>query len=202
MKFGTIIADPPWSYNRTSSNSKLSGYADKQYGLLSTDDLCLLPVGELAHDSSVLLMWATFPFVPDALKIIEAWGFSYVTAIPWLKVDSKHEPSYGVGYWFRGCAELILVGKRKKSYRSNYVGLVSESFRHSRKPETIHALAEAEYPGPRLELFARRAQPGWYGVGNELDTDGADIRETLANPHPTWRRQEELDPSLLTTSGV
>lgn len=102
--------------------------------------------------------------------------------------------------WFRGCAEMFLVAKRKKSYRSNYVGLVSESFTHSRKPTNLHALAEETYPGPRLELFARRPHPGWYGLGNELDQDGTDIREALADPSPIWRRQEEADPSLMDGS--
>ena len=38
---------------------------------------------------------------------------------------------------------------------------------HSRKPDEQYDLIEACSPGPRLELFARGAQPGWDVWGNE-----------------------------------
>jgi N6-adenosine-specific RNA methylase IME4 len=39
--------------------------------------------------------------------------------------------------------------------------------RHSEKPADFFALAERLSPGPRLELFARQARPGWDGWGDE-----------------------------------
>ena len=195
--FGTIIADPPWNYGKQTKRSRdvgrsrrgsdgksyyMSGYSDDEYEPLTTEDLCELPVYRLVNDKSVLLLWATLPFVPDALAVMAAWGFKYVTAIPWVKIDGviPPKPVYGVGYWFRGAAELILVGKRKCSYRSNYVGFMSESFEHSRKPDDLHAVAEELYPGPYLELFARRVRAGWTQVGKELPgLYGEDIRDSL-----------------------
>jgi N6-adenosine-specific RNA methylase IME4 len=187
MKFGTIVADPPWNYNSARSDTRKNrGYVNyresgSQYPVLDTDSLCALPVGELATNEAVLLLWTTFPFIPDALKVIKAWGFEYVTGLPWVKIQSIDPPVpvYGVGYWFRGAAELVLVGKRKKSYRSNYIGFMSESFEHSRKPDDIHAVAEEIYPGPYLELFARRVYDGWTVVGDEAPGDGGDVRDSL-----------------------
>jgi N6-adenosine-specific RNA methylase IME4 len=48
---------------------------------------------------------------------------------------------------------------------------------HSHKPEEQYAIIERCSPGPRVELFARRPQPGWDAVGNEID--GRDIRDVL-----------------------
>lgn len=192
MKYRTILADPPWSYQKTTRHAKLSGYSDVEYSPLSTDDLAALPLGEMADENNaVLLLWTTFPFVGDALRLIDAWGFQYVTGLPWVKTSANvTNLSYGVGYWFRGAAELLLVGKRGKAYRTNLCGLLSETeddpltglvaprLNHSRKPDTVYELAEC-FDGPYLEVFARRQQPGWSAVGNEAPGDGKDIRETL-----------------------
>lgn len=194
--FGTIIADPPWNYSRTSSNPKLSGYCDKEYSLLTTEDLIDLPVGKVGSDESVLLLWCTWPFIPDALRVMEAWGYSYVTGLTWVKtMENVENLSYGVGYWFRGATELVLLGKRNKSYRTNWLGfgvdgLVSPRLNHSRKPDSLYQVAES-FPGPYLELFARRQREGWHSLGNECPGDYMDIRESLpvlvANPD-FWSR--------------
>jgi N6-adenosine-specific RNA methylase IME4 len=187
-EFGVILVDPPWSYNRTSSSEKLSGYCDKEYELLTTQDLMSLPVADLGDDSSVLLLWCTWPFLPDGLKLIERWGFSFVTGMTWIKTTQNITAlAYGVGYWFRGATELILVGKRQKAYRTNWLGLgqsqlpdglVSPRLDHSRKPDSIYEVAES-FPGPYLELFAREQRSGWYSLGNECPNDGQDIRQSL-----------------------
>jgi N6-adenosine-specific RNA methylase IME4 len=42
-------------------------------------------------------------------------------------------------------------------------------------------MVEAVSPGPRLELFARRARPGWTVWGNEVEAnDQAQFREERA----------------------
>lgn len=187
MRYGTIIADPPWDYCRVKAHKKLTGYSSMVYNPLTTDDLIKLPVGDLASDNAVLLLWTTWPFLPDALRCINAWGFKFITGLPWVKIDDivqgkeiTFKPTYGVGYWMRGCTEPILLAKRPNapSVRQPYVGLLSKSGRHSRKPDTIYELAES-FPEPRLELFARRAREGWRQLGNEAPENGADIRDSI-----------------------
>ena len=53
---------------------------------MSIDELCALPVAEIAAPDSALFMWATFPQLPEALRLIKAWGFNYKSvAFVWLK---------------------------------------------------------------------------------------------------------------------
>ena len=52
---------------------------------MSIDELCALPVETLAEKDCLLFLWATFPQLPEALRLIKAWGFTFKTvafAIP------------------------------------------------------------------------------------------------------------------------
>jgi N6-adenosine-specific RNA methylase IME4 len=40
---------------------------------------------------------------------------------------------------------------------------------HSRKPDDAHAMCEALFDGPYLELFARAPRDGWMVWGNQTD---------------------------------
>ncbi len=195
MKFSTILADPPWGYDRTSKSEKLTGYCDKQYSVLSAKEIEELPVANIAADDAVLLLWTTWPFLPTALRTVDSWGFRFVTGLTWVKTLADVEKlAYGVGYWFRGSTEPLLVGKRGAAHRTNLLGLiddrdgfVSPRLLHSRKPSSIYEVTK-HFPGPQLELFARKPQPGWYALGNECPGDGWDIRERLSDLelHGTW----------------
>lgn len=132
MQFGTAIIDPPWCYSNASKSPKLSGFANHEYPLLNEKGLTLLPVGELVTDT--IFLWTTAPMVPQALRLIEAWGFEYITQLFWYKFSSApdgrligqtptganvdafpHKPNYGVGYWVRGNTEPIILAKKKKA---------------------------------------------------------------------------------------
>lgn len=74
-KYGIIYADPPWHYNQKN----LSGAAEHHYRTMSIEEICKLKVAEVADQHCVLFLWATFPQLPEALKVIKAWGFQYKT---------------------------------------------------------------------------------------------------------------------------
>ena len=174
-KFRTAIIDPPWPYQRVSSHPKLFGFADQKYKLLSIDDLKALPVGSFVD--GYVFLWTVGPFLKEGIELLEAWGFDYVTQMCWYK-----NTGLGVGYWFRGDHELVLVGKKegnpsvKTGMRSIFA---APRMRHSQKPDVIHELCERSFPGPYLELFGRRSRPGWTVVGNEAPSDGNDIRNFI-----------------------
>lgn len=173
-QFGVILADPPWNY----ANAGCRGAAENHYPTMSVDEICGLPIATLANENCVLLLWTTWPQLQEGLQVIKAWGFNYITGFPWVKITSKPsqtqwgdwkiEPQYGVGFWIRGCTEPLLIARRGKVSppTDGLIGLLSENYRHSRKPENIYHYAET-LPGPYLELFARRLRLGWNSWGNE-----------------------------------
>lgn len=144
---------------------------------MSIDELCALPVDKLAEKDCLLFLWATFPQLPEALRLIKAWGFTFKTvAFVWLKLNKK-SPTwfYGLGYWTRGNAEVCLLAKRGKPKRQSasvHQFIISPIEQHSKKPDVardkIIALAGDL---SRVELFARQKIPGWDVWGNEVDSD-------------------------------
>ena len=81
---------------------------------MGIEELCALPVADLAAPDSALFLWATFPQLPEALRLIKAWGFTYKTvAFVWLKKNKKADSwFYGLGFWTRGNAEICLLATR------------------------------------------------------------------------------------------
>lgn len=87
-KYAVIYADPPWSYRQHGTGPKSRGNAAQHYHTMTVEDICALPVRQLAGGGQgcALFMWATFPTIPDALKVMDAWGFTYKTAaFVWIK---------------------------------------------------------------------------------------------------------------------
>jgi N6-adenosine-specific RNA methylase IME4 len=198
--YEVLLADPPWRY--LSWGQSLLG-RQNHYPRLPTDDLCQLPVARLAAPDAALFLWATGPRLPDALRVMEAWGFAYTSmAFTWIKVNADASPAMGLGYYTRGNAELCLLGTRGDGLPvvANDIPsvVVSRRREHSRKPDGVYDYIERMF-GPertRLELFARRQWPGWHVVGN--DVDGQPIHEVLGT---LIRGGSEHAPSVLHYNG-
>lgn len=83
-QYGIIYADPPWRYDRKHG----SGVAENHYPTMSIEEICALPVSELAAKDSALFLWATFPQLNEAFRVIDAWGFKYKT-LAFLSMSKK-----------------------------------------------------------------------------------------------------------------
>lgn len=159
---------------------------------MTTADICALSVSSVAHADAVLLLWATWPCLIDAMRVVSAWGFEYVTGLPWVKMQKcqsdlwgewNMRPQYGTGFWVRGASEPILICKRgnAKPPNNGFVGLIAPNVRHSRKPDSLHEYGEA-LPGPRLELFARRALIGLVWVTKSTENPSNSLSKNLVQP--------------------
>lgn len=166
------MADPPWQLTMRGKRkrAKEPRLPDAlPYPTMTLEEICALPVGELAADDCHLWLWTTNQHLPDGFRVMQAWGFRYLAPVHWIK------PS-GVGNWFVHRTQTILVGYRTRCrferarYRPNVV-MTGDPKRHSEKPEETYALIEAVSSEPRLELFARRKRPGWQSWGNEVASD-------------------------------
>jgi len=180
-RYSTIIADPPWQYQNWTKAK--NGAAASSFETMSLDDIGRIPVSKaFAAKDAVLVLWATWPKLDDAFKLLEMWGFSFVTGFPWVKyTPSTALLRTGVGFWTQGMSEVVLIARRGKprlkGERPRVKGLLCgsdlqfyapRSGQHSRKPYSLHEWAEASLDGPYLELFARRPYPGWTCYGDEL----------------------------------
>ena len=128
---------------------------------------------------AALFLWATFPNIGEALKVMEAWGFTYKTAaFVWVKKNPKSGTNFwGMGQYTRANAEVCLLGitpgfkagERVKSHRVHQI--IEAPFEgHSRKPpEVRERIVELLGDVPRLELFARDRAEGWDSWGDELE---------------------------------
>jgi N6-adenosine-specific RNA methylase IME4 len=89
-KYEVIYADPPWQFRVWSAKGN-GRSAEKHYRTTGTTTLSEMNVPGLAAADSVLLMWATFPCLADALRLGAAWGFTYKTvAFTWIKQNVKN----------------------------------------------------------------------------------------------------------------
>ena len=169
--YDIIYADPPWAYrNKKTGGSMVSG-AEAKYPTMSVDEISALPIKDIASKNSVLFMWATVPLMPEAFQVMKAWGYKYKTMITWRKIMSL-----GMGYWFRGQCEHLLLGVRGqvKAFRLQEPNFIqAKVLAHSEKPEEFRQLIERATSKMRsrnaVELFARRRVTGWDVFGNQVE---------------------------------
>ena len=179
QKYQVIYADPPWDYQQC----RLSGSAKKHYPTMRIEELCALPVAEIADRDCALFLWATFPQLPEALRLIQAWGFMYKTvAFVWLKQNRKALTwFFGLGFWTRSNAEICLLatkGHPKRQSAGIHQLVISPVERHSKKPDEVREKIVALMGDvPRIELFARQQTPGWDVWGNEVENSTALLKE-------------------------
>jgi N6-adenosine-specific RNA methylase IME4 len=179
-----ILADPPWRYS-DDPYGRTTWAIEAKYPTMPTDDICALPVSRKARKDAILFLWATSPKLPDAMRVIEAWGFSYVTCMVCVK------DKWGLGSYVRQQHELLLIAKRGKGLplpkgKNRPSSVVSAKRRaHSAKPFIVHRLIEQMYPeydNQRLEMFARKKRKGWLRWGNQAERNDAsrNLRSTQA----------------------
>lgn len=180
-----ILADPPWTYRDKAKAGKRG--ASFQYPLIKLPELCNMPVAELAAKNCALFMWGTWPMLPQALVLGEAWGFEYRTAafvwvkfgkplvLPLFAIHALGKLKWGMGKWTRANSEFCLLfvkGRPKRQSAKVHQVLTSTPGRNSAKPpETRDRIVELLGDLPRVELFAREREPGWDAWGLDVESD-------------------------------
>jgi site-specific DNA-methyltransferase (adenine-specific) len=140
---------------------------------MSVEEICKLPVNNIADNDSVLFLWATYPNLPEAFKVIDAWGFEYKTvAFTWVKIYKDGKPFVGLGHWTRANAEICLLatkGSIKRANKNVSQIIISVPEEHSKKPdEARDRIVMLMGDLSRIELFARQQPEGWDVWGNEV----------------------------------
>src|SRR6202000_2117682 len=135
-RYGVILADPEWRFEPYSRETGMDRAADNHYPTSDTEAIAARDVEKIAAPDCVLFLWATAPMLPQALQVMQAWGFAYKSHCIWAK------DLVGTGYWFRNQHELLLVGTRG-DIPAPAMGTQAKSIlqaavgRHSEKPEAF-----------------------------------------------------------------
>lgn len=187
--FSVILCDCPWKYEFSETKSRA---IENKYTTMDVQQLCDLGAGLKAKvfaKDAAIFFWATAPKLPEALRVLKAWGFEYKTNAVWDKVKM------GMGYYFRGQHEHLLVGTRGNipapPEQDRVPSVIREARTGHRKPakSAIEKTKETamrakdrsvvlEVHGGEtisawwLEIFGRVTdgliRPGWAVIGNEF----------------------------------
>lgn len=194
-KYNIIYADPPWSYSDKALNR---GGALRHYDTMSLEDICALPVADIAADDCLLFMWGAWPKLYESGEVIKAWGFEFKTcAFVWVKTNRRTDPDqacffpaesfdsfWGMGSWTRANTEFCLLavkGKPKRKSASVHQIIYAPISDHSKKPsETREKILKLAGKLPRVELFARSSVEGWDVWGNQVCSTVALMSEKTA----------------------
>lgn len=160
-----VYVDPPWRYEYSPTDNR---EIENHYPTMTLEEICLLPVAEIATPDSVLFLWTTSPKLAESMQVIEAWGYAYKTCMVWDK------ERMGMGYYARQQHELLLIATRgavpvpEPANRPASVIRARRDNEHSAKPAEFYDVIERMYPDlPKIELFARGRRAGWAAWGNQ-----------------------------------
>ena len=178
IRVGVIYADPEWKFKTFSEDGK-GATADNHYSTSALDVIKSRDVPSIAADDCVLFLWATQPMLDQALEVMEAWGFKFVSHGFWRKTGKTNQPRSGTGHWLINHHETLLIGTRGNipcpAHGTQWPSVIkAPRGRHSEKPDVFYELIESYFPNlPKIELNARKARPGWHRWGAEAPLDEA-----------------------------
>jgi N6-adenosine-specific RNA methylase IME4 len=141
---------------------------------MSIDEICNLPIQNVAATDCHLYVWVTNKYLPLIGKVLARWGFKYSTTLVWCKKPLGG----GLGGNYKVTTEYLVFATRGKLKSKRQVtGTWFQVKRpyvngypcHYKKPEFFAELIESVSPGPYLEMFARTRRQGWDAFGNEIE---------------------------------
>ncbi|CAG4900022.1 MT-A70 family methyltransferase [Acidithrix sp. C25] len=163
-KYSVILADPPWDVQQKGAYG-----AERHYDLMTLEHIKAMPIADLATDNAHLWLWVTNATLREGYDVMETWGFTPRSPLTWIK------PRFTLGVYLRNATEHLILGTRGKApvkFKSQPTWMFAPLQDHSHKPEEQYPVIErVSGGGPKLELFARRRQPGWDVWGNQVASD-------------------------------
>ncbi|MBM3571570.1 MAG: S-adenosylmethionine-binding protein [Alphaproteobacteria bacterium] len=177
-RFATILADSPWRFMNRTGKMAPEHRRPSRYDTMSADEIAALPAARVAGATAHLYLWVPNALLPEGLRVLAAWGFTYKTNLIWHKVRKDGgSDGRGVGFYFRNVTEVVLFGVPGRNARTLAPGrrqvnfLATRKREHSRKPDELYSIVEACPPGPYAELFSRGKREGWACWGDEASDD-------------------------------
>ena len=176
LKYDLLVVDPPWPVKKIVRKVRPNQTSELDYRTMSVDEICALPVGDLASENSFMFLWTTHAFLERSFDILRAWGFKYQRTLTWDKANGVcffgfHHRTEFCLFGYRGKIEMY---PRRKAVPTIFGG---KSERHSAKPDNFYALIEP-LGDRRLDIFARKERLGWTVWGDEAPGPTGEDLET------------------------
>ncbi len=132
----------------------LAAPRDEALSSLQLRDLTKLPMASIAAAKAHLHLWIVPEALADGLRLLEAWGFRYASALA-----CAAAPGEGGDYWRRSHRNLLLGVRGNLGFRNKRIP--STIADRAITPTALRRLIERVSPGPRLDLFGTKAMTGW-----------------------------------------
>ena len=183
-KYRCVVVDPPWDQGKTGLRAvRPNQGASLDYPTMTQEQIrATAPIDEWASKNAFIWLWATnsrsrssrLPILQQAFDLLDHWGFRYYTMLTWSKGTGPCP--FGP---YQITTEHCLFGYRGKcQFPKSSLGKMKTMFeakvtRHSEKPASFYQHIQQYFPGPRLDVFARRSHTGFEGWGSEAQGTAA-----------------------------
>jgi len=149
--FRTLVIDPPWPIEKIVLDRRPIEREVLDYPTWSLDRIRdELPIARLGDSNGAhVYLWVTHKFLPEGLRLFEAWGVRYECLLTWFKPTAQP-------LWWTYNTEHVLFGKigaLAPMVKGTPVGFKAPQQRHSHKPDEFFELVRRVSPEPRLTMF-------------------------------------------------
>jgi N6-adenosine-specific RNA methylase IME4 len=182
---GGISPDFPWEFETRSDKGKQRS-PERWYDTWSIERIMEMAplIARLAADDCALFLWAVWHRLDDARDVIKAIdgfeyksvGFVWVKTTPTAEIITLDGHGLHTGKGLSGTqsnTEPCLLATRGAPLRLSadvHQVVIAPVREHSEKPDEVYRRIERLFPGPYLELFARKQRAGWKTWGDEVST--------------------------------
>lgn len=161
----TVLIDPPWQYTDRPVPPRFR----QPYDTMTVGEMvAAFDVKALAHpDGCCFWIWTTWPMIRDGSmhELLDGWALEWKGEFVWEK------PGLGIGRWLRPATEVLTLSVTGKPILMETTGLrahfTATTSHHSAKPDISYETVARLSAAPRLEMFSRKARPGWIRWGNQ-----------------------------------